>query len=418
VEDFTGFLLDNQEAGQSIHPQRGDAVEKDYTAFTGGLRGGYRWHTTLFGRDQAVEVGTYARYDHATPEILRLRYGTQIPYLVDSDYVTDTMNIAAFVDLDLKPLSWLTLRGGVRQEYFGYDTADECNTLGEFEKGHDTDVSCPDYDRGGPRLASRRVTATGQIIEPKATVLANLSHGFTLAASAGTGAQSLDATSISQDENAPFASLNAAEGGLQYQKRLGTFAVSGRALGYYTHVDRDLVFDPNLGRVSASTGTTREGLVGALRATGHWLDESLSYTSANATYDEDGTLVPYVPLAVARSDTAVFGAIGKGLVLGELPRVEAGLGVSWVGRRALPYSQFASPTLQLDASSAVRLGRFKLGLSVTNLTNTPFPLSEFFYASDFNTSGYATLTPEMQFTAAPPREFLATFEIDLQREKP
>jgi len=26
VEDFTGFLLDPQTPGQSIHPQRGDAI--------------------------------------------------------------------------------------------------------------------------------------------------------------------------------------------------------------------------------------------------------------------------------------------------------------------------------------------------------------------------------------------------------
>ncbi len=78
-EDFTGFLLDNQELGQTYHPQRGDMIEQDYTAFTAGARGSDKRTGFLLGRPQSLEVGYYARYDHTTPEIQRLRYGTQIP---------------------------------------------------------------------------------------------------------------------------------------------------------------------------------------------------------------------------------------------------------------------------------------------------------------------------------------------------
>jgi hypothetical protein len=53
---------------------------------------------------------------------------------------------------------------------------------------------------------------------------------------------------------------------------------------------------------------------------------------------------------------------------------------------------------------------------VTNLTNNQYPLSEFFYASDFHSRSFATLAPAAHFTAAPPRIVLFTIELDLERE--
>ena len=127
-ENFTGFLLDNQTPDQTYHGQRGDMIEQDYTAFTAGARGSDKRTGFFRGRPQSLEVGYYARYDHTTPQILRLRYDTQNPYAVDEDYVTDIMNLALYVDLDLRPTRWLTVRGGIRQEYFDYNALNQCAT--------------------------------------------------------------------------------------------------------------------------------------------------------------------------------------------------------------------------------------------------------------------------------------------------
>ena len=110
--------------------------------------------------------------------------------------------------------------------------------------------------------------------------------------------------------------------------------------------------------------------------------------------------------------THVTAATEAGLVNGRA----TGLGLGYVGKRSLPFSQFSAPTLQVDASASVRWGPLKLGMSITNLTNQEFPLSEFFYASNFNSRAYPTLAPAEHFTAAPPRTFLFTLELDLQRE--
>jgi hypothetical protein len=418
TEDFTGFLLDTQQFWQSVHPQRGDAVEKNYSALTAGGRGGYRVKFRLAGQEQAVEAGYFARYDHTLPGVQRLRYGTQIPYLIDQDIQTDVFNLAGYLDVELKLGSRLTLRGGVRDDYFSYNVVDFCQTAGTtFAPGLPLNVNCPSLDRAGPRLPSRRQTATGGFLAPKLTALFALPWDLTLTGSAGEGGESLDARYISQDELSPIVKLQAAEAGLIYRRRLAEIDLTARAVGYYTHASQELTFDLNQGRYSASPGTTRIGLVGALRATGSFFDEAASLTTTNPRYDDTHSLVPYAPLVIARSDTALFGPVpGNWHLFEQRLMGEAGFAVEYVGKRSLPFGQFSNPTLQLDGSLSLRVGPVKAGVRVTNLTNNQIPATQFFYASDFHSRPYPTLAPAAHFTAAPPRIVLFTLEIDPERE--
>jgi iron complex outermembrane receptor protein len=415
TENFTGFLLDTPQAGQSSHGQRGDEVQKDYEAFTAGSRGSDRLRFRLLGRDQTVEAGYYARYDHTTPSLFRLRFGTQVPYLNDLDLVTDTVNLAGYIDVELKPLSFLTLRGGLRQELFEYDIEDLCSTRGNFKNGEPFDEECPAYDRTGPRSPDTRVTATGQILEPKATVLVDLPYKLQLTASYGVGASSLDPISVEQDENAPFVKLTAYEAGVLAKGTASGFEWNARLVGYQTKIGQDLIFNPDLGRLSPSSPSTRTGIVAAARATSHFLDEAISFTTTHPSFDTDGTLVPYTPLLIGRSDTALNANLPIAID-GHQLHGSLGFGAGYIGKRSLPFSQFSSPTLQLDAQALVRYRFLKFGAQVTNLTNTQFPSSEFFFASDFHSRNYPTLAPAAHFTAAPPRLFLFTVEIALGSE--
>ena len=429
TEDFTGFLLDNPQFGQSPHPQRGDAIEQDYTAITAGARGSYKLTGKVGNLDQSVELGYYARYDHTVPEIQRLRFGSVIPYLIDSDLTTDVVNIAPYLDADIRPLPWLTLRGGLRQELFSYDVTNLCATDGAYQRNEPLNVPCPSYDSAGPRQPTSQISATGTITEPKVTAIAEVADGLSLTASGGIGAQSLDAASISENENAPFATLRAAEGGVIYRGsfRWGAHAaddthpdldLSARLVGYDTHVDRDLIFDPLQGRLSASTGTTRRGVVAAVQAAGRWFDELASFTYVYATYDDDHTLVPYVPSTVARSDTSIVHALPDELTIDGRPLIgRAGVDLSYVGTRALPLGQFADPTFTVDASASVRWRWLEFGVQAFNVLDARYPLTEYFYASDFhNGPTYATLAPSLNFTAAPPRTILFTLTLRLDAE--
>jgi iron complex outermembrane receptor protein len=416
AENFTGFLLDNQEVGQSLHPQRGDAVQKDYNAITAGSRGGYRLRFRALGREQAVEAGYYARYDHTTPLVQRLRFGTQDPYRTDLDLATDVVNLAGYLDADLRPLPFLTLRGGLRQEFYEYNILNNCFTAGNYKPGQPLDVNCPNYDRSGPRLPSRRLTATGQILAPKATAIIALPAGLSLSASYGVGASSVDPTTLEQDENAPFVTLRGAEAGVLAKGHFAGFDWNGRLVGYQTKVDRDLVFNPEFGRLTPTSATTRTGVVAALRATSRWLDESASFTTVHPVFDDTGSLVPYTPLVIGRSDTAIQGVLPLLHPFGSDLHGTLGVGVGYIGKRSLPFSQFSDPTLQVDTSASVRYRWLKLGLAVTNVADNRFPSSQFFFASDFHSRTYPTLAPASHFTAAPPRMVLFTIEVALDRE--
>jgi TonB family protein len=414
LEDFTGFLLDQDEPGQSPHPQRGDGIQQQYGALTVGGRGSYKLTKHFWDQDQSIEVGFYARYDHTTPSIDRVRFGTQIPYLVDQNLITDVVDIAGYLDLDLHLGKRLTLRGGVREEYFSYDIQNLCASQ-VFVPTAPLNVPCQSLDLAGPRLPYQTTTASGLVFEPKGTALYQLSRDFTATASAGIGAQSLGATYIGQDEVAPFNELWALEAGVLYHRRSTFLDLNGRLVAYYTHVNQELIFDPNQGRLDQAGGTSRGGGVLALRATGPWYDEQFSATYAYAVFDTGGTLVPYVPNLVARSDTAVFHPLPWSIADHQLIGT-AGLGLSYVGERALPYGQTAAPTFVVDASAYVRWDFLKVGIYGQNLFNTQYPLSEFFYASSFNRAAYPTLVPVEHFTAAPPLAVYGTLAFILDQE--
>ena len=126
--------------------------------------------------------------------------------------------------------------------------------------------------------------------------------------------------------------------------------------------------------------------------------------------------MPYVPIWLARSDTAVFGPLPS-LRLDDHPFLgTVGLGLNFIGTRALPFSQSADPTLEVDLSASLRWYFFKLGVIVQNLADTRYPLSQFFYASDFHSRAYPTLAPASAFTAAAPRTVLLTLALILDKE--
>jgi hypothetical protein len=154
-------------------------------------------------------------------------------------------------------------------------------------------------------------------------------------------------------------------------------------------------------------------VVAAVTAAGHWFHETASFTSAYATYDQDHTLVPYVPETVMRSDTSVVHALPKQLDIDGKPLIgAAGVGLNYVGERPLPLSQFASPTFTLDASASVRWQYLRFGLQIWNLLDARYPLTEYFYASDFhNGPAYPTLAPALNYTVAPPRIVMFTVAL-------
>ena len=83
-------------------------------------------------------------------------------------------------------------------------------------------------------------------------------------------------------------------------------------------------------------------------------------------------------------------------------------GVTYVGRRALPYGERSDTIFTVDASATVFWKIFELGFMATNLFNRQYRLAEFNYASDFHGEAQPTLVPARHFAAGAPRGLFIT----------
>ena len=430
VEDFTGFLLDNPRAGPVVPPA---ARRRDRA----GLRRAHRRRARLVSANRPRCSASRSRSSSATTRATTTRSrrssgcgsARDIPYLIDTTLTTDVVNLAAVSSTSIFiRCSWLTLRGGVRQEFFSYDVLNNCATDGEYQREAAARTCCARRTTR-PARASRpaRITATGVITEPKVTAIAQLPGGISLTASYGIGAQSLDAAVHQPERECAVLELTRLEGGAIYhgtgphrrRRSLADLDVTARAVGYYTHVDRDLIFDPLQGRLSASTGTTRRG-AGARRARGRALVQRAR--------------VGHLRLRDLRSGPHARAVRAEhGRALGHVDRARAPCGVAIDGHPA-DRQRRARAQLRRHARAAARPdSRSRRSRSTPrracagsgsssacrsqNLSNARYPLTEYFYASDFhNGPAYATLAPALNFTAAPPRTVMFTLAFLLDDE--
>ena len=129
LENFTGFLEDNQNPLNNLHSQRGDLSDINYTGSTFGARASARYTGTLFGLKQSIELGLYARGDVTTgtqDRILASTSSSLVPYAVDQDLSSTLGDIALYMNADLRFTRWLALRGGLRADLFEFDVLNNC----------------------------------------------------------------------------------------------------------------------------------------------------------------------------------------------------------------------------------------------------------------------------------------------------
>ncbi len=418
LENFTGFLHDTQLAQQTPHAQRGDLFDRNTTTFTAGARGAARWRTKLFDRNQDVELGYFGRFDAVRGMQTRLLAGSNTPYARDLDLDSKLTDIGAYVDANFSPVWWLTLRGGLRGELLTYDVLDLCAQK-EVRRPSTTnppgDESClSQRDLGLYRDPTERNTTSGTALMPRGTLLVGPFKNVTLSGALGTGVRSIDPQFITENLKTPFASIFSWEGGASWQQRTDAWDANARAVVFGTRVDKDLVFSAQDGRGLIGGSTSRLGALVAGRVRGSFFDVAGNVTWVQSKFDDTNLLVPYVPDFVARLDASAFHALPWLAPLGSPLKGRAGLGVTWVGRRALPYGQRSDVIFVIDASAELAWKQLSLGVSATNLLDTQYKQVELNYASNFQTSGaLPSLVPARHFAAGAPRTVLVTLAVHL-----
>jgi TonB family protein len=408
-QNLTGFNQDPQETWQSLHSQRGDLIDQRSSTSTIGARGSARQKWRGFGLNQELELGYFGRYDRVDAKQARDRAGSNVPYRTDLDLASGLSNVAIYADASLKPLPWLTVRGGLRADLYHYLVTNRCALTSQTSFGGDPlDTECFSSDRIGYRSPEQTASTSASIFQPRIAVLLGTFGGFTFTASYGRGSRSLDPQYINQGLKTPFARVAAGEFGVSFQRTIGSVELSARSVFFQTHVDRDLFFNETEGRNTLANGTTRTGWAGNARATGTFFDLAGNLTLVKATFDDTHLAIPYAPGAVARLDGVIFGRLPLGLS-GSL-----GTGVSYVGRRPLPYEELSQYTFLVDLGASIRYRSVALGLISTNLFDRQYRLGEYNYASDFRSQDYPTLVAARHFSAGEPRAVLGTLTLFLE----
>jgi TonB family protein len=410
-ENFTGFLLDEQKVYQSLHPQRGDLIDSNMDAHVFGGRGSARSHWSVGGFEQHLELGYLARLDQVDSAQKRNRFGTTVPYLTNSDLSSTVGNIGLYADTNLRLLSWITLRGGLRGDFFANNVFNRC-AVTDGVRGATVDAECQSVDRTGYRSPDQRASTSSFLLQPRASLIVGPFQGFTFNGSYGQGARSIDPVYVTQDDKTPFARIAAYEGGVQYARDLESLHASARSVFYQTHVDRDLIFSETAGRNTLSSGTTRTGWLGAVRLTGPFFEQAANLTLVKAKFDDTGLLVPYAPDLVLRSDTALFADLPWTLVRRPI-KASLGAGVSYVGKRPLPYGERSQAIFTIDAAASLQWWNYHLSLQSTNLLDNRYRVAEYNYVSNFGNSAWPPLVASRHFTAGPPRAVFLSLSITL-----
>lgn len=418
-ENFTGFLLDPQEPPQSLHGQRGDLIELQALEFTLGVHGSAGLSTTLLGQIQRLEVGYYARGDFVSASQQRIEAATGHPYHIETDLESRLGDIGLYADVDLRPLSWLALRGGVRADLFTYDVLDRCAVQSVAHPSRSRppgDASClSQQDFGNYREPTQRATTTGSALLPRVTLALGPFGGLSAAVSYGRGARSIDPIYITQDARTPFASAESIDSGLSFVRRLGRLDLSLRSAFFMTRVDRDLIFSETAGRNVLGGATTRIGSASAARLTAPFFDVAANLTYVSARFDDTGLLIPYIPEWVLRFDGSVFGdvPIPRLRLRGRPLRGTLAAGLTYVAPRPLPLGERGNTMFTLDVHGSIGWWLFDLGLACTNLLDARYRLGEYNYASDFRSQRLPTLVPTRHFSAGAPQAVMFTLAMNL-----
>ncbi|TMQ04038.1 MAG: TonB-dependent receptor, partial [Deltaproteobacteria bacterium] len=325
-------------------------------------------------------------------------------------------DVGLYAALNARLARWAALRGGVRTDLFTYNVIDNCAV---HEVAHPSKVTPPgdasclsQQDFGRFREPVQHATTSGAVVLPRASLVLGPFAGLSPSLSYGQGVRSIDPSYISQDVATPFARIQSYEAGLAYKGSPGDIDTSLRLSGFRTQVDRDLIFSETAGRNVLANGTTRLGASLSGRVSGSWFDQNASVTVVRSTFDDTGLLIPYVPDVVVRSDSVVFGDLPWQLDGKPLGAV-GGLGVTFVGPRALPFSQRSDTIFTIDGSLSLTWNHYTLGVKAANLLDTRYRLGEYNYSSDFHSQAEPTLTIARQFTAGAPRTVLLHLEVTL-----
>jgi hypothetical protein len=413
-QNYTGAL--NSSNLQPDLPSLGDLWQLTNAESAGGVTA--RFHTAPRRVGKVLEVVS------ETGVSLRVARSNQTKNLVNPEnfapwdyresYGLSTLDLGAYLDLDLRLWKKLRISGGVRVDFLDVGIEDKLAGV------------VPPVAPGA--LPGSFTNVSGVAPGPRGSIAFEALPALTPVVSAGMGFRSLDAASLSAcnatrvapnpdlspcTPGSPYSKVVSFEAGLRSSVGAGRFTTTLTA--FQTNVENELVFAVDSGGYETERASKRRGIVGSLLARPtKWLFASTALSVQTATFDTlvAGTshYVPNVPTVLLRADVNAHGELWR---LNQVPLMgRAGLGYTLIGGRHVN-DNIVSPTDHvLNALASVRYGMVEVGLDMYNVLGLKYADETAYYVSNWSLhSGQQRAASGVHLVAAAPRTTLGTLTL-------
>ncbi len=382
-----------------------------------------RFHTEPFRVGDFAEVvmepGVSLRAGHTNQSKDLVNPADLAPWDYRESYGLDTVDLAGYVDVDVRLWKKLRISGGVRADFLDVSITDNLAGI------------VPPVAAGALKGATMNVA--GVAPGPRATAAYDLFPGLTPMVSAGEGVSvprrgepstlcntpTIKLTGASSSHllpcapGSPFSKVTSVEGGFRSDVAKGRFTTTLTA--FQTDVANELVFEVASGGLTTENASTRRGVVGSFLARPTpWLLVSTALSGQTATFNTLVTgsshYVPNVPSVLWRTDVNVHGEITR--IKGVPVTGRAGVGYTLLGGRHVNDRIIGATQNVLNVLASVRYRSVELGLDMFNVLGLKYADDEEYYVSNWSLKpGQQPASGGVHIIAAPPRTGLATLTL-------
>lgn len=366
--NFTFFLNDSV---------NGDGfLQSDRRMIYGGDLG-YRQAGKLLDMDASAAVGVQSRVDD-----IHVRLAPQVkrdPTGVTTDSDVLEASYAPYAKLEVQPLPWLRLAGGLRTETFTFDVRNRCETCAEKPAGR----------------------KTSSLVLPKANMILGPWLTTELFANYGEGFHSNDARSAVAPGSSPLARAKTYEVGLR-SRPWGSDGLELTATLWQVDLQSELVFVGDEGTTEIRGATRRRGAEVAARGriTGPlYFNGNVTWTSPKF---RNGDAIPLAPTMTAYAAAILQWPQGlttqlQGTYLGVRPLTEdrSIKAPSWL---------VVDLTTRYKLPAKLERGRLEAFLFIQNILDTKWEQATFAFESQLKTE--TAPVNDIHFVPGTPRMFM------------
>jgi iron complex outermembrane receptor protein len=327
----------------------------------------------------------------------------------------NTLDVGAYVDLDLHLWRRLRLSGGLRADLLGVSIKDNLQNV--VPAGLAPPGALPGAVRAVQGVAAGPRVTIEYEVAPGIAPVAAYGEGFrSLAASSNPAASAAAPASLQpnlQEGSTPYSKVRSVEAG--FRARLLNERYTATLAAFETWVGNEVVFEATSGGLATESASIRRGIVASVVAKPwEWLlvSSAASVTTATFTTLVAGVshFVPNIPPVLIRADVTARRKLAA--IAGRPLTGRVGVGYTFLAGRHLTDTVIGPAYNVLNMNAALRYGGIELGLDAYNLFDLQYADDEEVFVSNWNVKPSTLLaSTATHISAAAPRTLLGTLAL-------